>query len=213
MARVALPHLVLIILLSMEAPLAQPTASTKPLAAASDSTDFIEVSCRSTRYPPLCVQCLSSYARVIRQNEQALARVALSVTLSRARQAMAFVARMRDTRGIRPRENGAVRDCVANLGSSVDRLVQSIIEMDQMNKAAPGDDFEWHVSNLETWVSGALTNANTCLDGFAGRAMDGNIKTTVRSKVLDLAQVMSNTLALMDRFAARHRRSSHGRHP
>lgn len=215
MARLALLRLVLLLLslvLSLESTLSQPTATANP-PAASNSTGFIEASCKSTRYPSLCVQCLSSYASVIRENEQALARVALSVTLSRARHAVAFVGGMSRSPGISPREFRAVRDCVANLGGSVDRLVQSIGEVDQMAKAAPGDeDFNWHVSNVQTWVSGALTSENTCLDGFASRAVDGNIKTMVSSKVLDLTHVTSNALALMDRFVRRQRRSAHG-HP
>ncbi|KAK4751758.1 hypothetical protein SAY87_020556 [Trapa incisa] len=207
----AVPILVSLLLSFQHAgALSQPTTTAIP-PASSNSTSFIQLSCKSTRYPSLCVECLSSYAGVIRENDQALARVSLSVTLSRARQAVAFVGGLSHGQGISHREFRAIRDCVANLGGSVDRLVQSIDEMDKMAKSAPGDDFDWHVSNVQTWISGALTSENTCLDGFAGRAMDGNIKTSVSAKVLDLTRVTSNALALMDRFLTRQKRSAaHG---
>lgn len=43
-----------------------------------------------------------------------------------------------------------------------------------------------------------------CLDGFDGRFMDGNVKAAIRRRVTNVAQVTSNALALVNRFAARH---------
>ncbi|XWS49796.1 hypothetical protein CRYUN_Cryun12cG0033400 [Craigia yunnanensis] len=172
----------------------------------SSPTDYVVASCKATRYPALCVECLSGYASAIRQNEQHLAQTALSVSLSRAQSAAAFVAKMTQVRGIKPRERQAVKDCIENMGDSVDRLSQSVKELGQMGRAV-GQDFMWHMSNVQTWVSAALTDENTCFDGFAGSVMDGNIKAAIRRKVVNVAQVTSNALALVNRFAARHRAS------
>ena len=170
----------------------------------SSPTDYIVASCRATRYPALCVECLSGFARTIRQNEQHLAQTALSVSLSRAQSAAAFVAKMTQVRGIKPRERQAVKDCIENMGDSVDRLSQSVKELGHMGRAV-GQDFMWHMSNVQTWVSAALTDENTCFEGFAGSVMDGNIKAAIRRKVVNVVQVTSNALALVNRFAARHR--------
>ncbi|XP_022737044.1 21 kDa protein-like [Durio zibethinus] len=178
----------------------------------SSPTDYIVASCKATRYPALCVQCLSGYARAIQQNEQHLAQTALSVSLSRAQSAAAFVAKMTQVRGIKPRERQAVKDCVENMGDSVDRLSQSVKELSHMGRAV-GQDFMWHMSNVQTWVSAALTDENTCLDGFAGHVMDGNIKVAIRRRVVNVAQVTSNALALVNRFAARHRAAAPNEKP
>ncbi|XVE57729.1 hypothetical protein DITRI_Ditri04bG0112900 [Diplodiscus trichospermus] len=170
----------------------------------SSPTDYIVASCKATRYPALCVACLSGYASTIRQNDQHLAQTALSVSLSRAQSAAAFVAKMTQVRGIKPRERRAVKDCIENVRDCVDRLSQSVKELGHMGRAV-GQDFMWHMSNVQTWVSAALTDANTCLDGFAGSFMDGNIKVATRRRVVNVAQVTSNALALVNRFAARHR--------
>ncbi|XP_021295868.1 pectinesterase inhibitor 9-like [Herrania umbratica] len=169
----------------------------------SSPADYIVASCKATRYPALCAQCLSGYASKIRQNEQHLAQTALSVSLSKAQSAAAFVTKMTQVRGIKPRERQAVKDCIENMGDSVERLSQSVKELSHVGRAV-GRAFMWHMSNVQTWVSAALTDENTCLDGFAGRVMDGNIKTTIRRRVVNVAQVTSNALALVNHLAARH---------
>ncbi|EOY24453.1 hypothetical protein QUC31_008769 [Theobroma cacao] len=198
MARLAFSILVLFFALYMTGIAA--SASTRNSSPAA----YIVASCKATRYPALCVQCLSGYASEIRQDEQHLARTALSVSLSKAQSAAAFVAKMTQVRGIKPRERQAVKDCIENMGDGVDRLSKSVKELSHVGRAV-GQDFMWHMSNVQTWVSAALTDENTCLDGFAGRVMDGNIKTAIRRRVVNVAQVTSNALALVNRFAARHR--------
>ncbi|OMO80894.1 Pectinesterase inhibitor [Corchorus olitorius] len=180
--------------------IAAASASTR----SSSATDYIVASCKVTRYPALCVECLSGYASVIQRNEKHLAETALSVSLSRAQSAAAFVSKMTQVRGIKPREREAVKDCIENMGDSVDRLSQSVKELSHMGRAINGNDFMFHMSNVQTWVSAALTDQNTCLDGFASHAMDGNIKAAIRRRVVNVAQVTSNALALVNRFASRH---------
>ena len=105
---------------------------------------------------------------------------------------------------MKPREYQALRDCVDNMGDTVDQLTRSIRELGRTGQAA-GQNFMWHMSNVQTWVSAALTDENTCVDGFAGHVMDGNVKAAIRRRVVSVAQVTSNALALVNRFAARHR--------
>lgn len=177
--------------------------STTPNA--STPAEFVTNSCRPTRFPKVCVQCLSSFANQIQNNEQTLVQTALSVSLDRTKSAMVFLTKISRVQGIKPRESRALKDCYDNLQGSMDRLSQSINELEEMNKSATGADYEWHASNLQTWVSGALTNENMCLDGFARSDMDGNVKVHVRSTVLELARITSNALALCEGFASRHR--------
>ncbi|KAJ7952461.1 21 kDa protein-like [Quillaja saponaria] len=174
------------------------------LVTRSNPVDFIRASCRATRYPDLCVQCLSAYANVIRQSPQQLAMTALAVSITRARSAEAFVNKMSKVRGLKSREYLAVKDCIENMGDSVDRLSESAIELGRL-----GQNFVWHISNVQTWVSSALTNVNTCLDGFGGRAIDGNVKKAINRSVTGVAQVTSNALALVNSFAARQRTIRH----
>jgi len=97
-----------------------------------------------------------------------------------------------------------VKDCIENMGDSADRLSQSVREIGHMGRAV-GQDFVWHMSNVQTWVSAALTDENTCLDGFSSHLMDGNVKAAMKLRITNVAQVTSNALALVNHFASRHR--------
>lgn len=104
------------------------------------------------------------------------------------------------------RELEAVMDCVDTMGDSVDQLSSSIKELGHMMGAhTNGEDFLWHMSNVQTWVSAALTNENTCVDGLSGQLLKGGkVKGAIRMRVNNVAQVTSNALALVNHFADKY---------
>ncbi|PIN12719.1 Pectinesterase [Handroanthus impetiginosus] len=176
-----------------------PTAKSSP-DSSPNPTNFIKAECGATLYPALCVQCLSSYSSTIQQSHKQLAQAAVSVSFSRAQSTASFLSKLAGMRGIKPIEYRALKDCVENMANAVDQLSRSVTELSGMSQ-----DFEWHVSNVESWVGAALTFENTCLDGFASPMVDGNIKVAVKRRTLDCTQVTSNALALVNRFAANHK--------
>ncbi|KAK3040084.1 hypothetical protein RJ639_027810 [Escallonia herrerae] len=178
-------------------------SGTAESAAAMASTNFIKVSCRSTTFPALCVQSLSLYATTIRQSPQQMAQTALSVSLAKAQFTKTYVTRLTKFKGLKAREYGAIKDCLEEIVDTVDRLSKSVEELKSMGRAR-GQAFIWHMSNIETWVSAALTDENTCMDGFSGRTLDGKIKASVRAQFTQVGQVTSNALALINKFAANH---------
>ncbi|KAJ0968701.1 hypothetical protein J5N97_021578 [Dioscorea zingiberensis] len=175
----------------------------KHTPAEHPTTDFIKASCRSTTYPELCVECLSAYAPALRRNPRQLAHAALSVSVDRARSASSFVARLSAAHGAGPtrsREAGAIRDCFQTMSDSVDQLRKSIREMGKMGEADK-KRFKWHHSNVLTWVSAALTDQNTCMDGLAeDGSKSSRVRAAIRKKVLYVAHVTSNALALVNKM-------------
>ncbi|XP_074355445.1 pectinesterase inhibitor 9-like [Apium graveolens] len=204
MANPSLFYLFLVVLsfYSMSYNIAESTLVTTD--SYNGATNFIRISCRATLYPVLCYQSLSIYASKIQQNERQLAKAALSVSLAKARFTTMFVSKLTKVSRIRTRELRAVQDCIDNLGDTVDQLSRSLEELNHMNSIHGGQDFMWHMSNVQTWVSAALTNENTCSDGFSGHFMEGNVKAVVKKRIVTVAQVTSNALALVNRFAETH---------
>ncbi|GFP88274.1 21 kDa protein [Phtheirospermum japonicum] len=168
--------------------------------SADPAASFIRSSCRATTYPSVCVQSLSSYASTIRKNPKQLVMTALAVSVERAQSTKSFVRKLSKLRGLKPREYAAIKDCVEQVSDSVDRLSDSARELKRLGRAR-GPEFIWHMSNLQTWVSAALTDDSTCMDGFSGRALDGRVKSSVRARLTSVAQVTSNALALCNQFA------------
>ncbi|KAK7264417.1 hypothetical protein RJT34_32026 [Clitoria ternatea] len=165
--------------------------------------DIIKSSCKNTRYPVACVESLSRYASVIRESDQQLAITALSVTVSRTKSCASFVNTMAKVKGLKPREYNVVRDCMQNLHDSVDRLNQSVKEFGLVGNKGKGKGKDLvHMSNIQTWVSAAITDQATCLDGFDEAHVGKNLKAAIRPKVVDVSQLTSNALALVNRFAS-----------
>ncbi|KAL1201180.1 Pectinesterase inhibitor 7 [Cardamine amara subsp. amara] len=170
----------------------------------SGDTEFIKTSCQSTSYPDLCFQSLSSYASEIKKQPLKLAETALAVSMARAKSAKTYVSEMTDYEGITKRQHEAVLDCVEEMGDTVDRLSKSLKELKRLEDGESGEEFWFCLSNVRTWTSAALTDETTCLDGFGGKAMDGELKSSIRTHIVRVAQDTSNALALINDFASKH---------
>ncbi|KNA21224.1 hypothetical protein SOVF_045330 [Spinacia oleracea] len=58
------------------------------------------------------------------------------------------------------------------------------------------------MNDIETWVSAALTDSDTCMAGFDGKIMDGKLKKVVRGKIVNICHLTSNSLALINCYAS-----------
>ncbi|KAE9613902.1 hypothetical protein Lal_00016608 [Lupinus albus] len=173
-------------------------------AAADDcgsSTDFIRSSCNSTLYPDICFTSLSRYANAVQQNPGQLARVAISVTLSKVHRVASYVSNLTrdadysaDTRAV-----SAIHDCFTNLDDAVDQIRGSLKQMRQIGAAGAGS-FLFQMSNVQTWMSAALTDEETCTDGFQDVG-DCKVKTQVCDRVSNVKKFTSNALALVNSYA------------
>ena len=175
------------------------TAGVRPVSKIS--TEFIRTSCRQTTYPRLCFSSLSIHANKIQTSPQLLAGTALNLTLTSAKATAAIMSRLSLAHGLKPREVSAMKDCVEELSESVDELRSSIGEMSRLKGRG---DFKLMINDIQTWVSAALTDENTCSDGFQGKATNGNLKTIVRGRIVNVAQLTSNALALINRYDLIH---------
>ncbi|KAK4411270.1 Pectinesterase inhibitor 9 [Sesamum angolense] len=176
---------------------------------------FIELQCKTTLYPSLCVRSLSSYVSnfTTTLSHRQLAQIALKVTLARAESTRAYVTGVAKwLNQTKARDYQAVKECLDQINDGVDQLANCIKETQNIKEDGEANDFPWHASNVQTWMSTALTDTGMCIDGFSGRAIGGTTKAMIKAKVLNLQQVTSNALALFNRFAARFR-SSHVKKP
>lgn len=170
--------------------------------------EFVKTSCKTTLHPAVCVNSLSSYASSIQGNDQQLARAAIAVSLNNAKSAAAFISKLAGTSKLKPRESQALKDCVSSMASCVASLTQSVQELGKMARFK-GQNFAWHMDNVLTWVSSALTNQNICTGGFSDNSMNGQVKDAVNKKMSSVSQVTSNALALVNGFALRHKEVTH----
>ncbi|KAK4409720.1 Pectinesterase inhibitor 3 [Sesamum angolense] len=100
-----------------------------------------------------------------------------------------------------PRAASALHDCFSLLGDAVDQIRGSVKQMRRL-KSGAGEELRFQLSNVQTWMSAALTNEDTCVDGFED-VEEGALKSDVCDRTLKVKEVTSNALALVNSFVAK----------
>ncbi|XP_065857356.1 pectinesterase inhibitor 10-like [Euphorbia lathyris] len=169
-------------------------------AAGNNYKKYLKTACNSTLYPKLCYNSLSSYTSIIKTNDLTLCSTALNVSLQAAintsNSLTYVVSRLGKT------EAQVIGDCVDEIGDSVDELKQSLDVLCNLNLNY-SSDLRFQVSNVQTWVSAAITDEDTCLDGFDDEIrvrVRASVKKMIKKVVLNLAMMTSNALALINKL-------------
>ncbi|XP_047174454.1 pectinesterase inhibitor 9-like [Vigna umbellata] len=202
-----LNHTLLVIFLSLFFSFLSTPVEPSPLTRHRNpkAMTYIESSCKGTLYPNLCIRCLSQYAKSHLNGPQHLAQYALSVSLSRALHTKGYLLQVaKELQAIKrnKREYLTVQDCVNQITDSVEQINQAMKELRSFNKHDSSmNDNMWHISNVETWVSTALTDASSCVYSFPGNRMSKRV-AAIKLKAKNVAEVTSNALFLFHRYAS-----------
>ncbi|KAK4372017.1 hypothetical protein RND71_007401 [Anisodus tanguticus] len=173
---------------------------------------FIKLQCKHTRYPDLCVSSLAAHVNPTSQDPQEIAQIALKVSIVKAVYTKNYLKIVsKELKQNKAKEYQAVKDCLDQMSDSVSQLTNSFKEFQHMKGAKYSEgDFSWCQNNVQTWLSTVLTDTYICMDGFYGYPMGGKAMAMIKARVLNVAQVTSNTLALFNGYAAWHRANSNG---
>ncbi|KAE8657361.1 hypothetical protein F3Y22_tig00116996pilonHSYRG00564 [Hibiscus syriacus] len=190
----------LVILIQLATNLNSCLAATPVHRSGRRSTQFIRTSCRTTLHPNLCFTTFARYATRVRGSSRSLATTALSLAFNTTHFTTKSIISLSKRHGLKRREAAALRDCVEQLGDSVNELKYSITKLSPAT--AGSRDFRRQMSDIQTWVSAALTNEDTCMDGLSGKSINRNLKTGVRRRVVKVAHLTSFALAFVNRYAA-----------
>ncbi|KAL8235661.1 hypothetical protein R6Q59_016742 [Mikania micrantha] len=177
--------------------------STINVESRSRARSYVELQCRSTLYSDLCVQTLLPYVSKTRLpiSPQLLAQISLASCLSKARFTKVYL-NMVAKKLNQTTNNQAIEECIQQINDGVNQITQSFKELLKIGK--DGDEnFKWHESNVETWVSAALTDATTCIDGILGGGINKRELVMIKARLLNVKQMASNSLAMFSSFTTR----------
>ncbi|KFK33383.1 hypothetical protein AALP_AA5G006000 [Arabis alpina] len=182
----------------------------RPNTTTTNDLDFIRTSCNATLYPDVCFTSLSGYASAVQDSPARLAKLAIGVSLSQAKSTAAFLSKLSHSAALTAgTASAAIRDCLSNVEDAVDEMRGSLRQLRDMNGGgvAAGrrsvETFRFQMSNVQTWMSAALTDEDTCTDGFEDmeEVLGGVIKTSVCDRVEGVKRLTSNALALVNTYA------------
>lgn len=163
------------------------------------ANNFLETSCKVTRYPTECIQSLNPQAPAIGQSPVKLAGIALSTSLAKSQALNAFLVAEKKKPGVGHKEKAALKDCLEGMEDTLDQLTKSVEEINAMTKGSP-DQFMGHKSNAQTWVSSVMTEFSTCVEGFAETSADPKFTEIVKAKVVEVERDTSNALAFINQL-------------
>ncbi|KAI4968682.1 hypothetical protein ZWY2020_046012 [Hordeum vulgare] len=182
---------VVVVLLSAAASASSPTKVTS-----AEAEGFVRRCCRSTGYPRACERSLVPRAPAVGLSPRRLAQAALAAAADAARNCSAYIGS--PSSSYASKGGGAMGDCAETVRDAADLLRQSAAELGGRVGRASSPRFAWCLSNVQTWASAALTDAETCLDSLATYA--GAPREDVKRRVVAVEQAAGIALALVNRL-------------
>lgn len=123
-------------------------------------------------------------------NSNSVLSAALQATLNEARAAVESISRF-TALSVSYREQVAIEDCKELLDYSISEIAWS---MGEMKRIQAGSKNSHYGGNLKAWLSAALSNQDTCLEGFEGT--DGRLENFVRGSLKQVTQLIGNVLTM-----------------
>ncbi|XP_050227121.1 pectinesterase inhibitor 4-like [Mercurialis annua] len=160
---------------------------------------YLKTACNSTTYPKICYSSLSSYISIIKTSDLNLCSTALNVSLTVAYNASSLVTLLSNRTGLSKAEAAVIKDCVEQIGDTIDELKQSFDAFGSLY--LNNSDIRFQISNIQTWVSAALTNEDTCSDGVDETKVSSSVKNMLKKSMLNVARITSNALALINKLS------------
>lgn len=148
---------------------------------------LIDSSCKKTPYPEACVSAMQSYEGA---NSTNLAHITVKASLHRAQEAYSSTLKAASEFP----ELMAFEDCIDLFIDAVEHANRSMAEV-------PGLDVnpsKAQIANAKTWISAALTDVETCLDGF--RETTGTVMAKVEDHCQSLTRSLSNALYVFELY-------------
>ncbi|KAK3226692.1 hypothetical protein Dsin_006554 [Dipteronia sinensis] len=192
----AILFLTLFIGLMLAALIHESTTEPPESSPSSNSAESIKTVCGVTQYPDSCFTSISSLnnnnlSLISQKNPdpETIFKLSLRVTINE----LTNVSSLFKTLNERHSE-AALRDCTSQFEDAVNRLNDSMSEMEVVG---PGDKMltERKVNDIQTWISAAITDQETCLDGL--EEMGSTAVDEVKAMLKKSKEFLSNSLAII----------------
>ena len=167
--------------------------SSSPSSLGSDSAESLRTVCAVTQHPDSCFATISSLNNPPKPDPVHFYNLSLQVTIQELKN-LSSLPESLIPRSNDKRTESALRDCASLFDEAVSQLGRSFDEM----KVGPDEKVlsEMKISDMQTWISAAMSDQETCLDGL--EEMESSLVDEVKVKVRDSKDYMSNSLAILN---------------
>ena len=152
-----------------------------------------ESACEGTLYPDLCVSTISTFPDLHRKSLPQIMSAAINVTVAEVKASESNCTRiLRRFPELDLLEKRALDDCLELLDDTVSELENALSDLANIKSAAKNKN------DLQTLLSGAMTNQYTCLDGFA--FSKEKIRPYIEGRLVNISHHVSNILAMLNKI-------------
>lgn len=163
---------------------------------------YVQEACSVTLHQDICIKSLASYSHNLKRSPRRWARVGVSVTIREVKlvyKHLNSLKRQSHTIIRGKRNRAALSDCIECIQDTLDNLHKSLRVLRRLSVGS----FDEQMNDVLTWLSAALTDEDTCIDGLdQGRRRKGRRDIArVCDKVQNASYITSNALALANKLA------------
>ncbi|KAK7281714.1 hypothetical protein RIF29_09945 [Crotalaria pallida] len=160
------------------------THTDSPNSATTPSS-IIKAICNVTRYPDSCISSISSSPFSQPPTDpEAILNISLRVSLKELTNLSSSLNTFMDDQG------PAFADCKDQINDAVSQLNDSVSALSDGKVLSEGK-----IRDIQTWVSAAATDQQTCLDGL--EEMGSSVVDQVKRKLQRSSEYISNSLAIV----------------
>ncbi|KAJ4782643.1 Pectinesterase [Rhynchospora pubera] len=156
---------------------------------------LLDQACFNTENRAACLSRISAAYRQGAGGPMPILNAAIGGALEEASKTIENVSNLQSAVENNVREEMAVRDCIELLNYTLDELRWSFELIEKIDPAVSNLHRE---ESFRSWLSAALSNQETCLEGFD--RTHGHLHVPVEREVRQLTQLVSNILALHKRL-------------
>ncbi|XP_057535932.1 pectinesterase-like [Amaranthus tricolor] len=155
-----------------------------------------ESHCDGTLYPDLCISTISSIPHFHKKSLTEILQDIIRVTEAEVRASEHNVSDIEsgNRHSLTRLQHYAVKDCLELLGDTIDEL-ETVLD-DLAGQCGPTRNF----TDIGTYLSAAMTNQYTCLEGFAGGS-SRTLRKFIQNGLFHISQHVSNSLAILKKIS------------
>ncbi|XP_019193235.1 PREDICTED: pectinesterase-like [Ipomoea nil] len=164
-------------------------------ALSSEAHAIVKSSCSSTLYPELCFSAIANGAGKKLSSQKDVIELSLNITIAAVEQNSAAIKKLiKAGKNLTKREKTALQDCVEMVDETLDELHAAVEDLEQYPTKK---SLIRHADDLKTLVSSAITNQETCLDGFSHDTADKHVRDALIDGQEHVEKMCSNALAMI----------------
>ncbi|CAL1394776.1 unnamed protein product [Linum trigynum] len=160
-------------------------------------------SCRNARHPDLCYSSVAAAPAAAQMATQKdVIKASLNVTCTSVQRNMIAIRNLIAIRkDLTPRARSALQDCLVTMDESLDELHVALADLDDYPKKKKKSLYK-HADDLKTLLSAAMTNQETCLDGFSHDDHEKEVRKSLETGPVRVEKMCGNALGMVVNMTA-----------